>query len=101
MIICYPVLEMWHMTDVIVAFNFRQLFALLPPTLLTAQKMKISNKSKKRPGDNTILHNCTKKIMIIGYTVPEIWHVTDVIVVSFCAIFCSFKIALIFIKTYF
>ena len=67
-------------------------------------------KMKKAPGDFIIFHKCTindndmiygswdmkctrqnffvilghflyKKIIIIGYTVPEIWHVTDVIVI--------------------
>ena len=44
--------------------------------------MKISNMKKKtkKIGDIIILHRCTK-IMIIHYTVPEIWHVTDVIVI--------------------
>ena len=41
--------------------------------------MKISKKKKKKmkkqPGDIIIL----PKIMIIGYTVPEIGHMTDVI----------------------
>ena len=51
-------------------------------TPLTAQQMKISNMKKKtkKIGDIIILHRCTK-IMIIHYTVPEIWHVTDVIVI--------------------
>ena len=41
MIICYTVLEIWHVTDVIVVFHFGQFFALLPPPQpLTAQKMK-------------------------------------------------------------
>ena len=197
MIIGYTVLEIWHMTDVIVVFQFGQFFALLPPqqpkkwkfqinnntwryhpftqlyqnswlyailflrygawqlyryncyfsfwvifcplTPLPTQKMKISKKWKKHQ-DIMILHKCTKahddtlccswdmvrdgcncccffllwamfcpfatltaqkmkfqkikkyleilsfytiapKIMITSYTVPEIWHKTDVIVI--------------------
>ena len=34
---------------------------------------------KKQPGDIIIL----PKIMIIGYTVSEIWHMTDVILILF------------------
>ena len=46
------------MTDVIVIFYFGLLFA--PFTPLTAQKIKISKKIKKAPGDIIILHMCTK-----------------------------------------
>ena len=35
---------------------------------------------KKTPGDIIIQHKCTK-MMIICFTVPEIWHMTDVIVI--------------------
>ena len=77
-------------------------------TPLTAQKMKISQ-IEKMPGDIIILHKCTKnhdhrlycsgdivwkkhleissfytnvpKSMIIGYTVSEIWCMTDVIII--------------------
>ena len=41
MIICYTVLEIQRVTDVIVVFHFGQFFALLP---LTAKNMKISKK---------------------------------------------------------
>ena len=41
------------------------------------------------PGD-TSFYTIVPKIMTIGYTVPEIWCVRDVIVVSFWAIFCPF-----------
>ena len=37
---------------------------------------------KKTPGDIIIIHRFTK-IMIICYTVPETWHVTDVIIFHF------------------
>ena len=38
--ICYTVLEIWHMTDVIVVFHFQQFFALLPPQ--QPKKIKIA-----------------------------------------------------------
>ena len=47
MIICYTVPEIWCMTNVIVIFHFGLFFALLPPPLVTAQKIKISKKWKK------------------------------------------------------
>ena len=46
MIICYTIPEIWHMTDVIVTFHFGLFFA--PFTPITAQKMKIKKKTKKR-----------------------------------------------------
>ena len=58
-----------------------------PFTPLTAPKMKIS-KNEKTPGD-IILHKCTK-IMIICYTVPEIWHMTHVIIFHFGLFFVPF-----------
>ena len=38
MIICYTVLEIWHVTEVIVVFDFGQFLPFYP---LTAQKIKI------------------------------------------------------------
>ena len=50
--------------------------------------MKISEKLKKTleiPSFYTIV----QKIMTIGYTVPEIWHVTDVTVIFNSGLFVS------------
>ena len=58
MIICYPVPEIWHVMHVIFIFHFGLFFC--PFTPLTAQKIKISNKEKKRPQDIIILHRHTK-----------------------------------------
>ena len=52
------------------------------------EKMKISEKLKKIleiPSFYTIV----QKIMIIGYTVPEIWHVTDVTVIFHSGLFVA------------
>ena len=136
MIICYTVLEIWCMTDVIAIFLFCATFFLF--TLLTAPKMKIWKNWKKHiiissryrhliqvyiNHDHVLCcswdlmcdrYNCyfsfraifcpftplktrkmrikkkmkkclissfyaiVPKIMIIGYTVPEIWCVIDV-----------------------
>ena len=59
-------------------FYFWTIFCPFIP--LTAQKIKISKKWKKCPQDVIILHKCPK-IMITWYTAPEIWGVTDVIVI--------------------
>ena len=42
--------------------------------------MKISKKLKKRP-EISSFYTSVPKIMIIGYSVPEMWRVADVIVV--------------------
>ena len=142
MIICYIVLEIWCVTDVILIFHFGLFFTLLPP--LTAQKIKTTTKWKKN-ADLINLYQCTEnhdymlycswnmvcdwcnchfsfraafcpftpltaqkiritlkwkkypeissfctsvpKIMIICSTVPEIWHVTHVIVIFLLGLF--------------
>ena len=63
-------------------FSFWTIFCPFTPLTtqktITAQKIKISKKMKKAPGD-IILHKCTKNLNIC-HTVPEIWRVTDVII---------------------
>ena len=67
-------------------FSFWTIFC--PFTPLTAHK--ISKKWKKHL-EISSFYTIVPKIMIIGYTVPEVWHVTDVIVIfSVWAIFCPF-----------
>ena len=73
MIICYTAPEIWHKTDAIM-FHFGQFFALLQP-----RKLKISK--KKNDWRYHHLTQTVPKIMIIYFIVPEIWHVTDVIVI--------------------
>ena len=83
MIICYTVSEIWCMTNVIVIFHFELFFALLPvppPSAQQPEKYKFQNNEKK-PIKILSFYTSVKKIMIISYTVPEIWHVMDVIVV--------------------
>ena len=43
-------------------------------------KMKISKKKEKKHLKISSFYTSVSKIIIIGYTVPEIWHVMDVIV---------------------
>ena len=59
-------------------------FFALPP-ILTAQNMKISKKMKSS------FYTSVPKLMIICYTFPEMWCVTDVIVI-FHFYFLSFLI---------
>ena len=62
--------------------NFFVILAIfLPFTPPPPKSPKNENiKNKKNPGDIIILHKCTKN-HIIPSTVPEIWHMTDVIVI--------------------
>ena len=59
-------------------FPFWAIFC--PFTPLTAQKIKFQ-KNEKKGLEIPSFYTCVPKIMIICYTVPEIWHVTDVIII--------------------
>ena len=82
LIICYTVRETWHVTDVAFIFLFWAICCSF--THLTAQNMKISKKWKKH------LEIPSFYTSIICYTVPEIWHVTDVTVIFHFGLFLSF-----------
>ena len=56
-IICYTILEIWHVTDVII-FHFG-LFFTLPPHPIRP-KNQINKKMKKTPGDIILLHTSQK-----------------------------------------
>ena len=86
MIVCYIFSETWQVTDVII-FHFGPFFALLPP-YLTAQKIEILTKLKKTP-EISSFYTGLSKIMITCYTVPEIWYVTDIIVIFHFGLFFS------------
>ena len=58
MIIWYTVPEILRVTDVIVIFHSGLFIALLHPNLLRNENFK--KMKKKTPGDNIILHKCTK-----------------------------------------
>ena len=69
--------EIWSATDII----FLSSWAIFCPfTPLKAQKMK-TNKKWKMHLEISSFYTSARKTMVIGYTVPEIWHVTDVIVI--------------------
>ena len=65
-------------------FQFWTIFC--PFTSLTAQKIKISQKWKKYL-EISSFYTIVPKTLIICYTVPEIWHVTDVIVIFHFGLF--------------
>ena len=68
-------------------FSFWTIFC--PFTPLTAQKIKILKKWKKHL-EISSFYTSVPKIMIICYTVPEIWYVTDVIVIFYFGFFPPF-----------
>ena len=55
---------------------------------LRYEELKNENlkKIKKAPGDTVILHNCAIN-NDNNYTVPEIWHVIDVIIIFHFGVF--------------
>ena len=59
-------------------FSFYAIFCILTP--LTAQKIKMK-KNEKKCLEISSFYTSVPKIIIICYTVPEIWHVTDAIVI--------------------
>ena len=68
-------------------FSFWVIFCTF--TLLTAQKIKIKKKKKKWKTllEISSFHTSVSKIMIIWHTVPEIWCMTDVIVIFHYVLF--------------
>ena len=70
--------------------NFLSFWAIFSPfTPLTAKKIKILKKCKKHLEISSFYTN-VPRIMIIYYSIPEIWHITDVIIFHFWGIFCPF-----------
>ena len=70
--------------------NFLSFYPTNNPKNQNLQKLKKNSNNKK---NTWIYHHLTQvkpKIMIICYTVPEIWHVTDVIVIFHFGLFFSF-----------
>ena len=62
-----------------------------PFTPITAWKMKIKKKNRKKILEISPFNSSVPNIMIIGYTVPKIWHMTNAIVIfSFWALLFPF-----------
>ena len=69
--------------------NFLSLWTIFCPfTLLKTQKIKILKKWKKFLETSSFYTN-TSKIMIICYTIPEIWCTTDVILIFYFGLFLA------------
>ena len=77
MIICYTFPEIWQVTDVIVTFHLLGYFLpFYPPH---SPKNKKIPKKWKETLEISSFYTSVPKIMIISYTVPDIWHVIHVI----------------------
>ena len=87
-IIGYTVPEIWHRWIKLLFFILNYTFPFYTSCLLTAQKMKISKKWKKNPGDIIILQNCTKNHDHMLYCSWHMAHNRCNSYFSFCAIFC-------------
>ena len=70
--------ETWSTTDRIFC-HFGLFFALLPPNSPKNQNLK----KWKKLLEKSSFYTSVPKIMIIYHTVPEIWHVTDDVIVFF------------------
>ena len=81
--------EIWSITDRIFCHFGPSFTPPPPPKNLKHQKFKkmkkTKNKNKKTKKKNYLeissFDTSVLKIMIVCYTVPEIWHMTDVIVI--------------------
>ena len=78
--------EIWSMTDITFC-QFGRFFAHLCPQQLEKSKFW---KNEKNTWNISSFYNSVLKIMIICYTVPEIWHMTDVITFRFLGHFWPF-----------
>ena len=85
MIIGYTAPEIWCVPDVIVIFHF-ELFL----TFHLPNSPKNENIKKWKKHLEISLYPTVPKIMIIDYTAPEIWCMTDVIVIFHFGLFFTF-----------
>ena len=65
-------------------FSFWAIFGPFNP--LRARKIKIKKKKRKKCLEILSFYASAPKIMIICYTVSEIWHVTQVIIIFHCGL---------------
>ena len=89
--------EIWSTTDRIFSrfgpfgLSYGIFFTLLPPQQLEKWKYQQQKmKTKKKRLEISSFYTSVPKVIIIGYTVPEIWHVTDVTVIFHFGLFCPF-----------
>ena len=76
--------EIWSLTDRNFC-HFGQFLALLPPN--NPKNQNFEKIKKKTHLEILSVYTSVPKVMIISYTVPEIWHMTDVIVLFYLGLF--------------
>ena len=76
MIICYTVPEICTAPDVC-NFNFSFWVIFCPFTPLTARKIKVLKRWKKKSQEISSFYTCAPKIMITWCTTPEVWCTMD------------------------
>ena len=69
MILCYIASEIWHMADVIVIFHFGLFLPFYPPSSPKNENFK----TMKKHLEISSFYTSVTKIMIICYTVPEMY----------------------------
>ena len=74
--------EIWPMTDVIAIFHFGLFLPFYP-----SDSPKNENFKKVKKRLEISFYISVPKIMIMCYTVPEIWHMTHVIVIFLIGLF--------------
>ena len=79
MITCYTAPEICSATDELLFFILGYFLPMYLPNSLKNQNLK----KKRKKHWEISFYNSVPKIMIICYTVSEIWHVTNVIIFHF------------------
>ena len=77
--------DIWYMISWVIFGHFLPFY---PPKIKISQNWK----KKKKKYLEISFYTSVPKIMIIGYTVPEIWHMMDVIIIFlgyFLPFYCS------------
>ena len=87
LLICYTVLEKWHMMDVMLFFILGNCLPFKPPNNPKNEHFK---KMRKITGDIIISHKCTKNYDHRLYCSWDMVHDTCNFYFSFWAIFCPF-----------
>ena len=90
MIICFTVPDIWHVIDVIVVFHFGLFSLFYPSNSQKNENFKKKKQKKKKHLEISSFYIRLPKIMILCFTVPEIWRITDVIVIFDFGLFLHF-----------
>ena len=84
--------EAWQTEFFLILYHFLPFYPPLPPPPSNPENKNFEKiKKKKKSLEISSTYTSVPKIMILCYTVPDIWYVTDVIVIfHFGLFFCHF-----------